>query len=156
MFWTKKNSHKLNTNMKIKTTWATIIAFFAMDIAKENVLTEEHVDKLEAELNRLQAVETKVANLEKENVTMKSALAETERQFDAHKASTSAISAENETLKAENAELKKNAGADTAHANSRRENTSSGKTDSVVKDDASFEENMASVAKHYGIVKKFN
>lgn len=57
MKWFKKNSNNLNkkNNMKVLATWAAIVAFFSFDTTKENVLTEDHVEKLNAELTRLNA-----------------------------------------------------------------------------------------------------
>jgi hypothetical protein len=59
MIWDKlKNRIKhqnQNSDMKIKAAWAAIVAFLSFDMTKENVLTEEHVEKINAEMVRLQA-----------------------------------------------------------------------------------------------------
>lgn len=56
----KKNSLNLNliTNMKFKNAWTAIAAFFTFDTAVENVMTEEHVEKLNTELTRLNSENT--------------------------------------------------------------------------------------------------
>lgn len=150
MSWTKKIQRLLNpnTNMKIKTTWATILAFLALDSSKETTLTEEHVDKLESELVRLQSANKKAGE----------ELTSANKSIDTLKAENSDLIKKNEdasaslkNLETENAELRKNAGAPPAKAKTDKETVVEETETLVVRDDASFEENLAAMKKAYSI-----
>lgn len=62
MSWIKKNNNQNKlSNMNLKATMVAIATFLGFDTAKENVLTEEHVEKVNSELSRLTGENTTLA-----------------------------------------------------------------------------------------------
>lgn len=94
--WPKKNNHQNKlSNMNLKATMVAIATFLGFDTAQENVLTEEHVEKVNSELTRLQAENKKfgddlvIANqsietLKGEKTTLQTSLDEANGKVTAH------------------------------------------------------------------------
>lgn len=99
MWFKKKNNINQNpkSDMKFLVQWVAIAALLAFDTTKENVLNEEHITTVEAELVRLQAANKKavddlaaanatIETMKGEKTTLQTSLDEANGKVTAHEA----------------------------------------------------------------------
>jgi protease-4 len=99
-------SQKNNSTMKIKATWLAMTAFLTAAFtgfkAEETALTEEHLEKMNAELATLAAVKTELATKETALAELTTAKAGVDKDLVDSKAETARVAEEFKTFKASN------------------------------------------------------
>lgn len=98
------NSEQSNTiemKIKVNNAWKAIVSFFGFDTAKENELTEESVEKLNAEL---ESRGDKIAQLESEIAAANTAKEAAEKALTEQQAETARVQKEFDDFKAADAE----------------------------------------------------
>jgi ATP-dependent Clp endopeptidase proteolytic subunit ClpP len=144
----EKDTNLKNNKMKIKNTWAAIVAFFGFTSKDDKIvdkegnepeINDEMIEKLNAELESRQ---TKISNLEKE----KSDLEKSKNDFEEE---NKTLKNEKKTLEEKVKDLEASPGAEPAKAKKPTETTKveeKEEDEHLVSDDKSFMENVNAVS----------